>query len=84
MDGLFTGGQMPRVELKGMSFEKGMRIFRKKCDNAGIKEECRNRKYYIKPNAKRNETNNYRKRSRELEARKLFERERFRRITKRS
>ena len=64
---------MPRVELKGMSFEKGMRIFRKKCDNAGIKEECRNRKYYIKPNAKRNERKNYLKRSRELEKRKAKE-----------
>ena len=75
---------MPRVESKNMSFEKAMRIFRRKCDNAGIKEECRNRKYYIKPNAQRNERKNYLKRSRELEARKLFERERFRRITKRS
>ena len=45
MDGLSTGGQMPRVDAKNMSFEKALRIFRKKCDNAGIKEECRDRKY---------------------------------------
>lgn len=75
---------MPRVELKGMSFEKGLRIFRKKCDNAGVKEECRDRKYYIKPNVKRNQANNYRKRTRELEARKAFQLERRLRITKRN
>ena len=74
---------MPRVDSKNMSFEKALRIFRKKCDNAGIKEECRNRKYYIKPNQKRNEMNNYRKRTRELEARKAFQLERRLRITKR-
>ena len=83
MDGLFTGGQMPRVDSKNMSFEKALRIFRKKCDNAGIKEECRERKYYIKPNVKRNQANNYRKRTRELEARKAFQLERRLRITKR-
>lgn len=82
MDGLFTGGLMPRVDSKNMSFEKALRIFRKKCDNAGIKEECRNRKYYIKPNQKRNEMNNYRKRTRELEARKAFQLERRLRIQK--
>ena len=73
---------MPRVDAKNMSFEKALRIFRKKCDNAGIKEECRNRKYYIKPNQKRNEMNNYRKRTRELEARKAFQLERRLRIAK--
>lgn len=82
MDGLFTGGQMPRVDAKNMSFEKALRIFRRKCDNAGIKEECRNRKYYEKPNAKRNAANNYRKRTRELEARKAFQLERRLRIQK--
>lgn len=75
---------MPKIELKGMSFEKGLRIFRKKCDNAGIKEECRDRKYYVKPNVKRNQANNYRKRTREIEARKAFQLERRLRITKRT
>tara|TARA_R100001460_G_scaffold4971_5_gene13996 strand:+ start:1254 stop:1556 length:303 start_codon:yes stop_codon:yes gene_type:complete len=64
------GGQMPSVNLKGMSFEKGLRIFRKKCQRAEIKERCREKEYYEKPNAKRNQMNNYRKRSRELDKRK--------------
>ena len=36
-----------------MSFEKALRIFRKKCDNAGIKDDVRKKDYYEKPNAKR-------------------------------
>ena len=64
------GGQMPSVNLKGMSFEKGLRIFRKKCQRAEIKERCRELQHYEKPNAKRNQMNNYRKRSRELDKRK--------------
>jgi|TARA_Y100000114_G_C11582168_1_gene241601 small subunit ribosomal protein S21 len=36
-----------------MSFEKALRIFRKKCDNAGIKDDVRKKEYYEKPNAKR-------------------------------
>ena len=73
MDGHFVGGQMPSVNLKGMSFEKGMRIFRKKVQRAEIKERCREKEYYQKPNRKRNEANNYRKRSRELDKRKALE-----------
>jgi len=67
------GGQMPSVNLKGMSFEKGLRIFRKKCQRAEIKERCREKEYYEKPNAKRNQMNNYRKRSRELDKQKALE-----------
>jgi ribosomal protein S21 len=66
-DGNLRGEQMPSVNLKGMSFEKGLRIFRKKCMRAEIKERCREKQYYEKPNAKRNAANNYRKRSRELD-----------------
>ncbi len=44
---------MPSVNLKGMSFEKGLRIFRKKCQRAEIKERCREKEYYEKPNAKK-------------------------------
>ncbi len=66
---------MPQIECKNMSFEKALRIFRKKCDNAGIKEECRERKYYVKPNSRRNQMNNSRKRNLELEARKRKESE---------
>lgn len=36
-----------------MSFEKALRIFRKQCDNAGIKDDVRKKEFYEKPNAKR-------------------------------
>jgi len=70
---------MPSVNLRGMSFEKGMRIFRKKTTH--IRDEVRSREFYEKPSSKRNATNNYRKRTQELEKRKLFELERRRKIT---
>jgi ribosomal protein S21 len=73
VDGHFAGEQMPSVNLKGMSFEKGLRIFRKKCQRAEIKERCREKEYYEKPNSKRNAANNYRKRSRELDKQKALE-----------
>ena len=44
---------MPKVTTKNMSFEKALRIFRKKCDNAGIKDDVRKREFYEKPNQKR-------------------------------
>lgn len=44
---------MPSVTTKNMSFEKALRIFRKKCDNAGIKDTLRAKEYYEKPNWKR-------------------------------
>ena len=70
MAGHLIGEQMPSVNLKGMSFEKGMRIFRKKVQRAEVKERCRELQHYEKPNSKRNAANNYRKRSRELDKRK--------------
>jgi ribosomal protein S21 len=73
VDGLFTGGLMPSVDSKNMSFEKALRIFRRKCDNAGIKDRCREKEYYLKPNVKRNQANNYRKRGRKLEAEKALQ-----------
>lgn len=36
-----------------MSFEKALRIFRKKVDNAGIKDAVREKEYFEKPNQKR-------------------------------
>ena len=36
-----------------MRFERALRIFRKKCDNANIVKEVRERQYYEKPTAKR-------------------------------
>ena len=73
MDGHLIGGAMPSVNLKNMSFEKGLRIFKRSCERAGIKDEIRKREYYEKPMAKRNQTNNYRKRTRELEKQKALQ-----------
>ena len=64
---------MPSVDSKNMSFEKALRIFRRKCDNEGIKDRCREKEYYLKPNVKRNQMNNYRKRGRKLEAQKALQ-----------
>ena len=36
-----------------MSFEKALRIFRKKVENAGIKDAVRDKEYYEKPTARR-------------------------------
>ena len=44
---------MPSINTKNMSFEKALRIFRKKVDNAGIKDDLRKKEYYEKPNWKR-------------------------------
>ena len=44
---------MPKVTTNNMSFEKALRIFRKQCDNAGIKDDVRKKEFYEKPNAKR-------------------------------
>ena len=47
------GEQMPSVNSKNMPFERALRIFRKKCMNAGIVQEVRKREYYEKPKQKR-------------------------------
>mgnify|MGYP001316678521 FL=1 len=44
---------MPKVTTNNMSFEKALRIFRKKCENAGIKDDVRKKEFYEKPNQKR-------------------------------
>ena len=44
---------MPSINTKNMSFEKALRIFRKKVDNAGIKDAVREKEYFEKPNQKR-------------------------------
>ena len=48
---------MPSIDCKTMPIEKAIRIFRRKCDNAGIKEECRARQHYLKPSAIKYEHN---------------------------
>ena len=44
---------MPSITTKNMSFEKALRIWRKKCETAGIKDSVREKEYYEKPTAKR-------------------------------
>lgn len=73
VDGDLIGGAMPTVKTRGMGFEKAMRIFKRKCEKAGIKDEVRSREYYEKPSVARNAKNNYQKRNRKLE--KIKERE---------
>ena len=75
---------MPRVEIKGMSFEKGLRIFRKKVENAGIKDRIREKEFYVKPSTIKNDKNNYTKRKRKLDLQKLKELEFRKKISMRS
>ena len=44
---------MPSIECRTMPLEKAIRIFRKKCEKAGIVQEVRERQQYEKPTAKR-------------------------------
>ena len=44
---------MPSINSKNMPFERALRSFRKKCPNAGIVQEVRERQYYEKPKQKR-------------------------------
>ena len=44
---------MPSINTKNMSFEKALSIFRKKVENAGIKDAVREKEYYEKPTARR-------------------------------
>jgi small subunit ribosomal protein S21 len=44
---------LPRIVSRNMSFEKALRIFRKKVDSAGIKDELRRREFYEKPTNRR-------------------------------
>jgi small subunit ribosomal protein S21 len=44
---------MPSINCGNMPVERALRIFRKKCDNAGVVQEVRKREFYEKPTAKR-------------------------------
>ena len=44
---------MPSIDCKNMPTQKALRIFKRKCDNAGIVLEVRKRQSYEKPSAKR-------------------------------
>lgn len=52
-DTLSTGERMPSVNCRNQRFERSLRLFRKKCDDAGIVREVREREYYEKPTTKR-------------------------------
>lgn len=47
---------------KSESFDQMLRRFKKKCERAGIVAEVRSREHYVKPNQKRHEANQSRKR----------------------
>ena len=49
---------MPSVHCKNMPVERALRIFRKKCENAKVKERCRELEFYEKPTAKRKRKRN--------------------------
>ena len=44
---------MPSVNSKNMPFERALRLFKRKCMQAGIVQEVRDRQYYEKPARKR-------------------------------
>lgn len=56
------GTNLPRIVTKNMSFEKALRIFRKKVENAGIKDDLRKKEFYEKPNQRRRRKANEQKR----------------------
>lgn len=49
------------------TFDSMLRRFRKACDKKGIVKECRDRKYYEKPNDTRNQRNQELKRKKKLD-----------------
>ena len=49
---------MPSIDCKNMPTQKALRIFKRKCDNAGIVLEVRKRQSYEKPSAKRQRLKN--------------------------
>ena len=47
-----------------------LRRFKKACDKKGIVQECRDRKYYTKPNDLKNQNNQALKRKKKLDAKR--------------
>ena len=64
---------MPSVDCKNMPTHRALRIFKRKCDNAGILLEVRKRQSYEKPSAKRQRLKNAarRRNQKELSRQKL-------------
>ena len=60
----------PRLNPKNRMeepFDRLLRRFKKECDNAGIVQEVRDRKYHEKPNDTRNQKNQDLKRKKKLD-----------------
>lgn len=49
---------MPSIYCKNMPTEKAIRIFRKKCEAAKVKERCRELEFYEKPTVRRQRKKN--------------------------
>ena len=64
---------MPSVDCKNMPAHRALRIFKRKCDNAGILLEVRKRQSYEKPSAKRQRLKNdaLRRNQKEISKQKL-------------
>ena len=63
----------PRIHPKSKHvepFDRMLRRFKKACDRKGIIQECRDRKYYTKPNDLKNQKNQAIKRKRKLDAKR--------------
>jgi len=63
----------PRINPKNKTvepFDRMLRRFKKACERKGIVQECRDRKYYEKPNTKRNQKNQEIKRRKKIEAKR--------------
>ena len=63
----------PRIHPKSKlvePFDRMLRRFKKACDRKGIIQECRDRKYYTKPNDLKNQKNQAIKRKRKLDAKR--------------
>ena len=68
---------------KTESFDQMLRRFKKKCERAGIVAEVRSREYYVKPNQKKHEANQKRKRRNYLDKVKAEQSEARRKLTSR-
>ena len=66
----------PRINPKNRQeepFDRLLRRFKKDCDNAGIVQEVRDRKYHEKPNDTKNQKNQDLKRQTELNAKRALQ-----------
>lgn len=63
----------PKINPKNRNvegFDQLLRRFKRECERANIVQECRDRKYHIKPNTIKNEKNQQLKRRKKLDAKR--------------